>query len=301
MSWIVLTLFSACLLGIYEVAKKVSVNNNPVAPVLYCNAAVCAACWIPLVVLSAWRPNAVPIEGLIVANIDWKQHAALFLKAIIVGGSWSFAYFAVKHLPVSIASPIRATAPVWTILIAVVFLGERPTLWRSVGMGLILSAFYAFSLVGRKEGIEFKRDKWIWMMLIATVLGSISSIYDKYLLQDLTIDVATVQAWFSIYLLVVLLPLLIVWMHGDPSAVFAWRWSIALIAVTLLAADYLYFTAIAKPDAMISVISTLRRTSMIVSLSIGVLFLGEKSLREKLLCAVMMLIGAFVIYFDSSK
>jgi len=295
-SWIALTLLSAVALGVYEVAKKVSVRDNPVAPVLYLNAAVCAGVWIPMVLWSRFANGWMMTDMLCVRPASVSEHAALFLKSLIVGTSWTLAYFAVKQLPISISSPIRATSPFWTILFATLVLNEKPSAWQWGGIVVTLLAFYAFSLAGRLEGIHFHRDKWVALMVLATLFAAISSLYDKYLLQTLKIDPPTVQAWFSIYLLLVLLPLLLYWRFVDmKSANFTWQPSIAGIAIALLVADFLYFTAIAQPGAMISVISTLRRTSIIVSFAIGVSMMGEKNVKQKAACVALMLIGVAIV------
>lgn len=295
-SWVVLTLLSALALGVYEVAKKVSVRDNPVAPVLYLNALVCAGIWLPFVCWSRFWPHSLPSTILFVRPLSGPEHLALFVKSLIVGASWTLAYFAVKRLPISISSPIRATSPFWTILFATMVLSERPSPWQWCGISVILVAFYIFSLVGRLEGIHFHRDKWVGLMMSATLLAAVSSLYDKYLLQTLAIDPPAVQAWFSIDLLIVLAPLLVYWRFIDPaSAPFRWRASIALIAIALLIADFFYFTAIAQPGALISVISTLRRTSILVSFLIGILAMGEKNFRQKAMCIAIMLLGVAVV------
>ncbi len=295
-SWVVLTLLSAAFLGIYEVAKKMSVRDNPVAPVLYLTAVVAAAIWFPLVLWSRFFPESVPFKMLLVRPLSGVEHVALFLKSLIVGMAWSLAYFAVKQLPISISSPIRATSPLWTILFATLVFNEHPSGLQWLGMGVTLVAFFAFGLVGKQEGIHFHRDKWVGLMMLATLLAAISSLYDKYLLQSLAIDPPTVQAWFSIYLLIVLLPLLLYWRYIDAnSATFRWRSSIALIALALSIADFLYFTAIAQPGAMIAVISTLRRTSIVVSFVIGIVALGEQNFRQKAICIAIMLLGVAVV------
>jgi transporter family protein len=295
-SWVVLTLMSAASLGVYEVAKKVSVRDNPVAPVLYMNAAVCAIVWAPFVLWSRYDPSSIPWSMLVVTAIGPTEHLALFAKSLIVGASWTLAYFAVKQLPISISSPIRATSPFWTILFATIVLSERPSGWQWLGMLVILFAFYAFSLTGRLEGIHFHRDKWVGLMMLATLLAAVSSLYDKFLLQNMRIDPPTVQAWFSIYLLVVLLPLLIYWRFVDKARKrFEWKHSIAMIAIALLIADFFYFTAIAQPGAMISVISTLRRTSIVISFAIGILMMGEKNFQQKAACIAVMLLGVALV------
>ena len=100
-------------------------------------------------------------------------------ESALVGSSWGFAYVALKQLPLSIASPIRATSPLWTVIIATTFLGERPDILQWIGVIVILAALYLFSLVGRREGIHFHRDKWVICMFVATILSSFCALYDK--------------------------------------------------------------------------------------------------------------------------
>jgi bacterial/archaeal transporter family protein len=293
--WIWLTLASAVMLGLYEVFKKLSVKDNPVAPVLYCNAAVCAAIWVPIVLASraGWISSR---STCFVPALSAAEHTVLFIKSLIVGSSWSMAYFAIKHLPVSIASPIRSTSPFWTIAISVGMMGEMPSSRSWIGMILVLGSFYLLSILGRWEGIRFHRNVWVAWMMAATIMAAISSVYDKYLLQTRQFSVAAVQAWFSIYLLVVLFPLLVTWwLHRDAQERFRWKHSIAAIALCLLAADWLYFSALRNPEAMVSIVSSLRRTSIVVSVAIGTFYLGEKNGVWKLAAIAVMLIGVAVL------
>lgn len=296
MSWIVLSLFSAVFLGLYEIAKKSAARDNAVPPVLLCQVLAAAALWIPLIVCSQFFPQRIPVEQLRVDPIDGAGHALLFAKSVLAGSSWIFALFGLKHLPISIAAPIRSSSPVWTILIATFFLQERPDLRQWCGVIVVLTAFLAFSLVGRREGIRFIRNRWVGFMIIATLLGALSAIYDKYLLQQLNLRPATVQAWFSVYLIAVMLPLTAYWYVRDRKrAPFEWRGMILLIAIFLQISDFLYFTAIAEPDSLISVISPLRRSSVIVSFLAGIRYFGELHWRPKAVCIAGMLTGIILL------
>jgi drug/metabolite transporter (DMT)-like permease len=218
------------------------------------------------------------------------------LKSLIAGSSWIFASFALKHLPMSIAAPIRASSPFWTIMIAVLFLSERPDVWQWVGISIILISFYVFSLVGRREGIHFHRNRWVGFMVIATLLGACSALYDKFLLQNCQMHAATVQAWFSVYLVLVMAPLVTHWyLKGRVSTPFHWRWSIPMIAILLLISDFLYFTAIGIPGGLISVISPLRRTSIVIAFIAGIRIYGEKNPVPKAVCIMSMLVGVYVL------
>ena len=296
MSWLLLSVLSAFLLGIYDAAKKASVRDNAVPAVLFLAVVCGAAIWIPLLIFGNAFPDWLPTDRLRVQPISAGMHAALFLKSAIVGTSWTLAYFALKQLPLSIAGPLRAIGPLWTILLATLLLGERPTFWQWIGVSIVLIAFYAFSLAGKKEGIQFKKEPAVAWMVMATIVGACSGLYDKVLLQNFQLAPSTVQAWFSIYLVIVLLPLAAYWYRVDSlKTPFDWRLSIPLIAICLLAADFAYFTALTDPDALVSVISPIRRLATVVSFAFGIVYFREKNVRQKAVCVAVLLSGVFII------
>ena len=300
MSWVLLSIASALLLGFYDLAKKHALKENAVLPVLFFGILTSGIVWLPFVVWSGLSPESYPSEQFLVDPLGAKAHCLLFLKSALVASSWIFGYFALKHLPLSIASPIRATSPLWTILLAVFLMGEQPSAWQWLGIAIVLAAFYAFSFVGKLEGIHFHRDKWVGYMIAATLIGACSAIYDKFLLQNAALRPATVQAWFSVYLVVVMLPFYLLWLKGAwPRGVFHWRWSIPLIGLLLLAADFLYFTAVSQEDALISVISPIRRAAVVVAFAGGILLHKEQNFRPKAICIAVLLLGILLLYIDN--
>ncbi len=296
MHWILLSLLSALFLGWYDVAKKAAVHNNAVPPVLLLNVMTAAMLWLPLALVSHFRPDTLESTPFQVVAIGWTAHLLLLTKSCLVAVSWTCAFFALKHLPISIATPIRATSPLWTVLVAVTVWGERPSINQWVGMLIILLAFLAFSRVGKTEGIHFHRDPWIGCMLAATLLGSLSALYDKFLLQTVGLSPATVQCWFSIYLVPAMLPLWFRWLWLERrQKPFQWRWSIPAIAVMLLVADFLYFSAVSHPEALISIISPVRRTSIVIPFMVGIFWLAEHNWRPKAACIAAMLLGVYLL------
>jgi drug/metabolite transporter (DMT)-like permease len=296
LGWISLSLISALFLGLYDIAKKSAVKENAVPPVLLFNTLTAAVIWL--------FPLGLAASGLIASEGPLAQivaiapaiHFKLFLKAVLAGSSWILAFFALKHLPISIATPIRSTSPLWTILIAVAFLGERPSVEQWMGILLVLLAFFAFSRVGAKEGIPFHRDRAVALMVGATLLGSASALYDKYLLQSAKLPPVVVQAWFSIYLVPVMMPMAIRWWRVERADnPFQWRWSIPLIAVFLLVSDFTYFTALADPAALLSVVSPLRRASMLIAFLFGIVQLKEHNWKAKAPCIAAILAGVFLL------
>ena len=291
MHWIVASLLSALFLGGYELCTKHAVRDNAVLPVLFFSTFCGAAVWIGLMATQALHPGLLP-PSLVADPISVTQHLQLALKSAVVAASWIFTYFAFKHLPLSLGSPIRATSPLWTLVGAVLILGERPSVIQTIGILTTLASFVGLSLAGAREGVHFHRDKWVGFLVAGTVLGAASGLYDKYLLGRAGFSVPTVQAWFSFYLVVFFLPLAIGWKRRWwPRNEFHWRWSIPFIAFLLLISDYLYFGALRLPQALVSVVMSLRRGSTLIGFAGGLLFFGEKHGLRKLPAVIGILVG----------
>ena len=291
MNWIEASLLSAFLLGIYDLCSKHSVRDNAVLPVLFFSTLCGAAVWLALLAADLIFPHQLPAP-LVTDPLTLTQHLQLLLKSGIVAASWVCTYFAVKHLPVSLAAPVRATSPLWTLVGALVLLAERPTALQILGVLTTLAAFVGLSFAGRREGVHFHRDKWIWYLIAGTMFGAVSSLYDKYLLGRMHFTVPTVQAWFSIYLAVFFTPLALGWkLRWWPRGKFHWRWSIPCVALALLLADYVYFSALRQPEALVSVVMSLRRGNTLVAFAGGLLFFHEVNGWKKLPAVIGILIG----------
>ena len=291
MHWIIASLISAAFLGCYDLCIKQSVRENAVLPVLFFANVCSATVWIGLMALRAHAPSALPAMFAVTPLTPW-QHAQLLLKSVIVASSWVCSYFAVKHLPVSIASPVRATGPIWTLFGALLLLHERPSTVELLGVLVTLASFVGLSIAGSQEGIHFHRNKWIWWLCAGTVLNGVSGLYDKVLLGHLGFTASTVQSWFSIYLALLFLPLAVGWkLRWWPRHEFHWRWSILGMSLTLLLADFVYFGALRNPDALVSVVASLRRGSTLVAFAGGIWLFRETNARRKLPAVIGVLAG----------
>jgi len=286
--WLVLGLISAVLLGVYDILNKVSLQENAVIPVLFFSILTGALIFIPLLILSKINPDA-SLYFWYIPDVPAQSHLFFMLKSLIVGSQWILSYFAIKNLPLTIVSPIRSSAPLWTLIGAIVIFGERLSTWQWVGLSITILFYYLFSLAGLKEGISFRKNKWALFMTIATIIGSISSLYDKYLVHHF--NRMAMQAWFEIYLVPLSgIVLLLFWFPKRKSTTpFKWRHSIPFIAMALVTADFFYFQGLAYPDALISIMSTLRRGSVIITFTIGAFMFHEKNIKLKaiILCGIL--------------
>ncbi|MDO4948931.1 MAG: DMT family transporter [Bacteroidales bacterium] len=287
--WLLLSFLSATLLGFYDVFKKLSLRDNAVIPVLFLNTLFSTLIFLPVIVGTA-------------SDFCWEQQRLIVLKAVIVLSSWVFGYLGIKHLPITIVGPINATRPVWVLVGALLMFGERLNLRQWLGVILTVISVYLLSQSGRREGIRFAHNRWIYYVVLAAVLGAVSALYDKYLMaplgQGVGIDRRLVQSWNNLYQMILMG--MAMFTQRRTSTRFHWHWAILCISVFLSAADYVYFQALSLDDALISVVSMIRRGSVLVSFCFGAIVFHEKNLKSKAFDLALVFISMLLLYLGSA-
>lgn len=291
--WLLFAFLSATLLGFYDVSKKQALKHHEVIPVLFLNTFFCSLIFLPVAL-------TFPAGG-------WEVQKYIVAKACIVLSSWLLGYFGMKHLPLTIVGPINATRPVMVLLGAIFVFGERLNLYQWAGVLTAILSFFLLSRTGRKEGIHFGHNKWIFCIVGAAVMGAISGLYDKYLIAHpsaggLGLNRMVVQSYYNIYQCMMMgIIAFVVREKHRPRERKDWRGlaAIFLISIFLSAADFAYFHALSLPGAMISVVSMVRRSSVLVSFSVGAFLFHEKNLRSKAIDLALVLLSMVLLYLGT--
>ena len=237
------------------------------------------------------------------------MHRWIILKSVIVLLSWVFGYFAIAQLPLTIVGPINATRPVMTLVGAMLVFGERLNAWQWVGVSLAIISLFLLARSGKREGIDFKHNKWIIFLVLAAVMGTCSGLLDKYLMAStenggVGLERMMAQSWYNIYQCMMMGAVLLVYIFNQRKKAgqtvrFSWKWSILLISIFLSMADFAYFYALSLPGAMISIVSMVRRGSVLVSFLCGALLFREKNLKAKAIDLCFVLLGMIFLWIGS--
>ena len=289
-NFLIPTLASSLLLGFYDICKKRAVLDNPVAPTLFYSN-LCGSIFFVAALFICGRISAA-------ASCTVLEWWLIFAKAALVGSSWACVYYAMRELPISIASPVRASAPLWVFILGLIFYGEIPTFIQALAMLSIFAGYLIFALAGKLENINFTRHKGIHALALGTLLGAVSAIYDKYLLNTLHIAPNVVQFYFAVNLVIVLganYLICSILKKNSSTRKFHWHWSVAATGILLIAADFCYFYAVSLPDVHISIISLVRRSNCIVSFALGALIFREKQLKKKFAALLLILLGVVLL------
>lgn len=298
MMWAVLAFLSASLLGCYDFFKKVSLKDNSVVAVLFLNTLFSTILFAPFIILSyagviTSGPLFVPVAG---ADV----HLLLVIKAVIVLSSWLCGYLGIKHLPITVVSPIQSTRPVIVLLGALLIFGETLNACQWIGVVIAILSVYLLGRSSKREGIDFVNNRWVAFVALAALFGAVSALYDKFLMRSL--EPILVQSWFNLYqciLMGCIVCALNLFSTAQRSRKFHWHWAIPMISVFLGLADFCYFSSLSQDGALIAVVSMIRRGSVVVSFAFGAFLLHEKNLKSKAVDLLLIIIGLFFLYLGS--
>ena len=324
--WVLLAICSALFLGFYDISKKRALQQSDVISVLTGSVTISAAILCIPLLLSYLMPQTMGGTLFYVPMLSARGHAMVFLKSCIVLSSWVFAYISVKHLPLSLVSPMQATRPMWTLLGAMLLFGERLNAWQWAGVVCALGSIFIFSIVEKKVPHAPHTDtptssptsahtttpnrKYYICLLLAILIGSVSGLYDKYMMRHY--DHNAVQVYYTIYQSFMMLTVYLAarWkkqrptlqataLPTDRTTRMRQGLSVASISVFLVLSDYVYMLALSDPMSMIAVVSTIRRGGTIIPFLYGIFVLKEQNAHRKILCLIGIIAGLLFLAMGS--
>lgn len=302
MIWLWTSILSALLLGFYDVAKKQSLRKNGVFDVLLYATAISTLFFLPLLLssLCGWGLGSGTLFD--VPKGELRDYLLVASKAVLVAASWIFGILGMKHLPLTTVGIIKASRPVFVLLGCIFIFGERlnPVQWG--GVLIAMAALFLLGRSSRNEGINFAHNIWIYCMAGSVLFGVLSALYDKYIMSQL--NQVFVQGWGNFFLTVffAIAVLLNAASERKKNGVvhrFQWDWSILLIAFFVTVSDFLYFYSLTCDGSMLSVVSMLRRSSVVITFACGAMLFKEQNIRAKALEMVLLLVGMALLLFGS--
>lgn len=278
--WIWMALASAILLGVYDIAKKVALKNNGVYNILLVATALSALFVSPFITIG-----------------NLPDHLRLIFKAVLVTASWVSGMIALQLLPITTVSTFKTSRPMFVVLFSIILFGERLNWQQWLGVAAVLLALWLISVNSSREGISFKGNKGFWALVVSVFTGVASALWDKHIMAGM--QPLFVQSWTNIYITILLaITILIRSRHGIREH-FKWDWTLVIVAVLITGADMLYFFSLKADGSLLSVISLIRRSSVIITFALGAVLFKEKRIAQKAGVLLLMLVGVTVLMMGS--
>ena len=275
-----MALASAVLLGVYDVAKKSALKRNGVYFILLLATALSALFVSPFLTLG-----------------NGSDHLRLIFKAVLVTASWVSGMIALQLLPITTVSTFKTSRPMFVVLFSILLFGERLNWQQWLGVAAVLLSLWLLSVNSEREGISFKGNKGFWALVVSIFTGVASALWDKHIMSGM--QPLFVQSWTNIYITLLLALIMLLRRCKGIAAPVRWDWTIVLIALLITGADMLYFFSLKEDGALLSVISLIRRSSVIITFALGAALFKEKRIAQKAGVLLLMLAGVTVLMVGS--
>lgn len=297
--WLWAAIGSAILLGIYDVFKKQASTRNDVLHILLYVTALSTLLLSPFVLTSAFGWRWLEGTAFDASPGSLRDHLLLLLKAFIVTVSWVTGLIGLKNLPITTAGTIKTSRPVFVLLGSILIFGEQLNPWQWVAILLAFVALWMLGHTSRREGFDFVRNRWVICMWISVLSGVASALLDKHLMSSM--QPMFVQGWCNFYITIILAITLLVVKYAGHSSYRPYHrdWLILLIALFITGSDFLYFLSLSGEGAMLSVVSILRRSSVIITFICGAIFFKEKNLKTKGVALLILLASMILLVLSS--
>ena len=218
----------------------------------------------------------------------------MILKALLVTGSWAFTFNAMARMPLSLTAPIRASAPLFTILMAVRLYGRAPSVLQWSGILVSVASYVVMSFAGRKETGHFWSNVWILSMFFGTFLGAMSGVYDKFLC-SVFITLPFPAVLFNVYMALIQ-GVRDVFLVSAPRA---YAVSISgrrfFSSAAARCRGTVHFLALNEPGALVSVVTVIRRSNVVISRPGNSAFQGTEDLPLKAVAVSGIVIGLLLM------
>ena len=274
--YIVSVLCSACLMGVFEIVKKLSLKKSNIYEML------CLYCLSAFALSLIFIKYAVWMSGMDVVFV--------FAKSLIIVVNWLLVTKAVEKLDVSIVAPFGLFTSVVVVVLSTFVFKEKITLAHVLSMLFIGGGIL---LLARLEKQEKKRVelRYIVYLLIGTTMGALSSLMDKAFISERGMDFRGIMVWLFLFLTIFYSIICLIKNKKIEFRKLKSNYWIFLTALMLFLSDIAYYTSIGMTGSKISIIAILKKFSVVIATILASVFLHEKHLVKKLFILALMLIG----------
>ncbi len=206
---------------------------------------------------------------------------------------------AIRHMEISLSSPLMVLSPGITAVLALVFLNEKLSLLQWLGMVVLIVGAYFLQKKPREKLLNkekvFRKGNYIGVLLLGLLLYGISSIMDRVVLSRY-VDVYTYMALVNFFLAINYIVMLAIYHDGFKGLKHGFKasgWPMLVIAALFVASRY--FQAYSVSLAYVGLAIAIKRMSVIFTALIGGVLFHEDHLWRKMGATAVMIAGALLI------
>ena len=230
-------------------------------------------------------------------NFPLKMLAFIYIASVLATIAFLFVAKAVRHMDVSIVSPLMTFSPAIVVVLAFFILGEKVTFLQLFGILLLIIGSYVLESEShgtKKIFTKTFKSNYFYYIFLALILYGFCSIFDKFILR--TVSPLTYIPIVQFFIAINFIILICIFhngfegiKHGVKSA---GKW-IFLVAILVISYRLSYAQAVSM--TYVSLVIPIKRMSAFFATAVGGRVFHEKNLAQRILACVIMLIGASLV------
>lgn len=286
MLWLAFALGCAILAGFSAVVSKKALRKESALE-------FSAALAIVNVVVS------IPLIYWIDLDVSAFLLGLVLLTALTAAGGFLLTAKALKHMDISIISPLRNFSPAFTAFFAIILLSEQLNPMHITGIGTLIFGSYVLEVNFKKHDLftPFKKiasSKYVHLLFLSMVFYGMSSVAGKYALSFA--DPITLLFLLQLFISIIFVVYMLIWRAGATDIKAGFKragWLIVIIAV--LTVSYRVLQWKAMEIQYVSLVIPIKRLSTLFSTVIGGELFHEEGLAQKAVACLIMIAGATLI------
>lgn len=274
-SWAILSFLYAIFTGFFQCAKKKSCEKNSILEVLATFTTIAF-----LIVLFTSKN---------VLKINSKYIMFIFLKSSVIVVAWLLALYAISKMPISLYSVINLSRIIFSVILSIIFLGEKLTLKIFFGLVIVILGLFLVNMLSNKKEQKEVSFEIILILLFSCLLNSISAIIDKRILKDITSS--QLQFWFLFFLMLLYWWIILLKNKKVDFKSLNKNYWVVVAAVALAVGDKFLFMANEIPESSVTVMTIIKQFSAIELIILGKILFKEQNILKKLFCSILIIFG----------
>ena len=198
--WVVFAFGSALFAGLTSILAKCGIRKTD------SDAATAIRTFV--VLMFSWIMVLIAGSAPTITNLGAKTWIFLVLSGLATGASWLCYFRALQLGDVNKVVPIDKSSTILTILLALIFLGEKIT-WLK-GAAIVLIGAGTFLMIEKKAADGEKKEKKSWLIyaVLSAVFASLTSILGKIGIEEVESNLGTairtgvvlIMAWLIVFI-----------------------------------------------------------------------------------------------------
>ncbi len=231
-------------------------------------------------------------------DLNFNLYLLIFIASLFVTIGYLFVAKGIRHMDVSIASPLLIFSPALVAILAFIFLGERLKGIQVAGVMILVFGGYFLNSDGSMRFLRtFKKmyeSKAVKHILFGIFIWSFARLFDKYLLDF--ISQYTYLFIIHFFIMINFLVILFIFYDGfegikhGVEGSFKWLF---LMAVLIVFARLSYLSALKV--AYLSLVFVIFKSSNLLATIVGGSIFHEKKVLHRVIAAVVMIIGIYLV------